>query len=362
MYADFLLPFILYYVAKRKSFRTLLPSVLLCGYGMVVGVVSVISQINDYFFVAVLGARAVAFVVVFEFYRRFINLSLSRWVRFGITIGVLAALATSVYRVVFEVTVVNAYSPVSLLGTHAPAITGFMLASVSIYFLFFSVLRSDWKVGFIGIIAALLALWTLTISATVAFLGAFLAGIVAWALFRLPFPKIKFSRYIFAVIVFFGVVFWERLAGFFWRIGHLPRKLAYRLDKMDASFTGSCDSVFCTLFGNGPGADSYLKALEYGKTSLLGFDQLYGRLIFEWGIVGFFLWLIWFTVSTKPIFKRDNQYFVRPLMIVVLAFGFVFGFGSEFIFVSYSGAIFAVLLGLAYHDVRPIGTGQKADV
>ena len=58
-------------------------------------------------------------------------------------------------------------------------------------------------------------------------------------------------------------------------------------------------------------------------------------------------------VTIKSIQKLSAGWLARPLVIVLLSFGFVYGFGSEFIFVSYSGSIFAVLLGLAFHEVVP---------
>jgi hypothetical protein len=129
-----------------------------------------------------------------------------------------------------------------------------------------------------------------------------------------------------------------------YRLARINQKLDDRLDK-SSQILGACDDLGCKMFGSGPGAHSIALGSIPGEQSVLAFDSLYGRLLYEWGLVGTIL----FAVVLVFLLHRGNGLrfsFPSSSFLGLLAFASAFGVGSEFIFVSPSGALFATFLSL----------------
>lgn len=131
----------------------------------------------------------------------------------------------------------------------------------------------------------------------------------------------------------------------FSRINKMFDKIDNRLDKVSGLINNLCpDLNYCTLFGIGPGGHSSYNGVSIGEGSVLAFDQLYGRLSLEWGWVGCLFWIYLFYNISSLRLKNGAIYFNLYTMSLIL-FGALFAFGSEFIFVAFSGSLFAMLLG-----------------
>ena len=118
-----------------------------------------------------------------------------------------------------------------------------------------------------------------------------------------------------------------------------------------------CDNILCFLFGPGPGSHSFYSGAVLGENALLGFDQLQGRVILEWGVLGAMLWSFLFLY----LIFTNNKKISIPISIYVL-FGFLIGFGSEFIFENYSGQIYGFFLGGIYGLYRKSNSNDNLKI
>jgi hypothetical protein len=349
MFADFLLPIIGIFVLFKSPFETLVPSIAILLYGLIVGLIGTVFGFKDLFLLTLFLLRSASFFLVFLFFRALKDADLSHAIH-ALKFGVVIAACASLLGFLFDIELHQTYSHIRLLGISSPAPVGFVLGLIGLYFIEVSLQRSKLSLLVLGMLAIALSLLGLTISATIAIIAGLVATVLSRLIFGLDFPFKKLFKIAIASSLVILFLFHDFIANFFWRLGHIPRKLKYRLEKVEESFSSGCDSLYCNFFGMGPGSDSFFKSLEYGKSSILSFDQLYGRLLFEWGVLGLVGWLAWFAFNLRPISRDARGLIIRPVSLALLAFGFVYGFGSEFIFLSYSGSIFAVLLGLSFHE------------
>ena len=148
---------------------------------------------------------------------------------------------------------------------------------------------------------------------------------------------------IFLFISFLFIIFYEEFLSFFYRVNYFIFNLEFRLNKVVENKAAMCQNIGCLLFGTGLGSHSFFSNAILGKTAILAFDQLQGRILLEWGLFGSVLWIL---LILKLIFYNKNLISL-PIIIFILC-GFLFGFGSEFIFENYSGQLYGLLLGAIY--------------
>jgi hypothetical protein len=197
---------------------------------------------------------------------------------------------------------------------------------------------------FYGLGFAVLGLLTFTLSAFASVILTFLAIFFIFVIkdkTRLFFKKKYWAIFLF--IFFLFILFFEEFLSFFYRVNYFFINLEFRLNKVAENKEVMCQNIWCLLFGTGLGSHSFFSNAILGKTAILAFDQLQGRILLEWGLFGSGLWII---MILKLIFYNKNLISV-PIIIFIL-FGFLFGFGSEFIFENYSGQLYGLLLGAIY--------------
>ena len=235
------------------------------------------------------------------------------------------------------------YGYVQILSTHSPSVSGFVTSLsfvILISLLFFSSTYTKKNVFLLALMFFLLALFTLSITAFVSTVS-ILIVILAYKL--LNFTKAKSFVFILVLFALFAsviTIYFDEILSTFYRLERIIPKLEYRLWKVNNISELMCDNLFCTLIGTGPGSHSVFNGYSLGASTFLSFDQLYGRVLIEYGLIGFcffiYLFLRLFLFQYKIIF---------PAFLIAL-FGFLYGFSSEFIFASYTGSLFALISGV----------------
>jgi len=359
--ADLLLPLFIaqlfaFYGSHKYRWQSLL-SFLLIAYTLTSATVLAFSNPSMAIYPLALAYRMTVFIVSLSYAAVATHCSALadfRYIRHSCMLFISFSFLMTCFNVISGSKAYYGYS--QILFVSSPALAAFVLASSSIY-LFFS--RSELTAFaearstlLFSLLSMLLALGTLSLSS----FTSLIAGLVAFfgmKLFlslklqsRLQFNRIK-KRNILLVLAFSLITFalWSTgLIDSGHRLVNISQKLDYRLEK-SSQILESCSDLICNLFGSGPGYHSMLLGSVPGEQSVLAYDQLYGRLIFEWGLVGSLLLVL---ALLYLLYKGPGLsfYVPSPSFAGFIVFGLAFGVGSEFIFVSPSGALYASFVGL----------------
>ncbi len=235
------------------------------------------------------------------------------------------------------------YSFVQIPSTWSPAASGFTLSALGMYFLLFGFYKLEgiFRNFFYGISFAVLGLLTFSNSS----FGALSISLLALLLLKMTLQsnslneKIKYLS-VFIFLITSASFFYDELLNFFWRVQWMIINLEFRLNKVDEIKHAMCQDILCKVFGSGPGSHSFHSGAVLGQTAVLAFDQLHGRILVEWGLLGSALWFF----LVLKIILVDKYLLSAPIFLFVI-FGFLFGIGSEFIFENYSGQLYGLLLG-----------------
>lgn len=297
------------------------------------------------------------YVILFYSYSLFKIPDIQKFVHAAIYISITGSLVKTLLNIILGTRAYYGYA--QLAFNPAPAISGFTLSIVGCYLLISSFyVSSSFKFQrlLFGTFSFLLAIGTFTLSA-------FVSGVFALLVFLFlkffHFAYKNFTRslslspvsvvYLLVPVVFGYLSYYFGLLDIGYRLVRVFDKLQGRFDKI-SSYSFYCQDLSCELFGLGPGSHSFLKGASVGNSSVFAFDQLYGRILFEFGIVGFLLFLltlIAFSFSLDFKLNRLTCSFPSIPIFSILIFGFLFGWGSEFIFINPSGMIYAIVLSLA---------------
>lgn len=349
LFADFFLPIFVFLIAahgKQLDTNIFSAAFMLLAYTIFLAIFSVLFESNSPFTALALSLRTFSFLVAaifgYLYYRDIVGARIYY-------LPIVAALCFIFFtQNILEGT--RAYYGYSQIpSTHAPAISGFTLSALGLFALILARVF-DFKKNKVTVISAafllFLAIMTFSLSALFSLLGAILVVIMFYFIRNQAGLHSKvFVGVGFAAAISFLIFNVHEFLEYFYRIERVIPKLEYRLDKVSRIAELMCRSAGCHLFGTGPGSHTYFNRGILGETSMLAFDQLYMRILVEWGLVGSFLWLLFFfRLMHVKIYFSGRLKFNSNLLAFVL-FGLLFGIGSEFIFVAYSGQLYGVLLG-----------------
>jgi hypothetical protein len=344
--ADLFLPFFLICVVHDKwsvKKRFFWMSVALLSYGALISLASVSLSYNSYFFSFALMLRVASFLLICQFFKLVT-------IKYDVNV-VVSALSLSMF-VSLLVTAFNIFSGqrayygyAQVLSTNAPAISAFLLGSSSVFSLiaYFYCRKSLYLITFFSL--AVLCFMTMSLSGSIALI--FSCLIVFTFIFvydKNPYFNIFYPLSVFLVL-FSIFIFKDAFFDVFYRVEYIFDKLDYRIAKVDSIDSDLCANVACDIFGIGVGSHSYHNNVDWGAGSILAFDQLYGRISLEWGLIGSILWILLFFLVFSPIKVMRKSILVDRYMLAMLSFGLLFGVGSEFIYVAYSGSAWAAFLG-----------------
>lgn len=346
MWADLLLPLAgiraLMLAKQINPWVIVLAGALLC-YSLAIGLFSVAFEYNGLFFVVALTARTAAFVCLLVLFAS----SPSQFV-----LPIFAAVLCSLLGVVI-ISGINVYNDtkayygfVQIPSTWAPGTSGFFLSLFAIglhsmirllphlrpsqrrWLLALSIISS--ALGFftfsLTAIIVLLAYWV-----TVTILG--IAGSRGSRLFSVLTPTVG------GLLVLAALWPWVRTT--FWRMDWFWSKLNYRLDKVGGASSQLCSEPTCYIFGIGPGAHSFHNGSELGRSSVLSFDSLHGRIFLEWGALGSLIWVL-FLIGALVTWGSAKS----TQVWIFVGCSALLGFGYEYFFEAYSGSLFAIFLAL----------------
>lgn len=282
------------------------------------------------------------------------SFSVIRAVAFASKVTIFSSLIATVVNILSSQKAYYGFSQIAF--NSSPAISGFVIGTSSLYLAYCYFLgpkkacrKSDLITSFIGII---LALGTLSLanfsSLAIGFIPLLIAFIRRIGIQTLSHTShFKFPKFFLAFLLLSVWPLYHVLASGFidilYRLGRIFDKLDGRFDKVD-DYLSLCKSFECLLFGAGPGYHTVLQGNIPGERSMLVFDQLYGRLLYEWGLIGcLFFIMLFITLICR---NNNNLIMLTPGLASfgLLFYGLGFGFGSEFLFVSPSGVIFSALL------------------
>jgi len=349
LFADFFLPVFVFLTAvrgKQVSSGIFLAAFLLLSYTVFLAIISVVSESNSPFTAFALSLRTFSFLIAaifgYLYYKDIIEARIYY-------LPIVAALCFIVFaHNVLEGT--RAYYGYSQIpSTHAPAISGFTLSALGFFALLLTRVLDFQKKNVTLVSAAFLlflAIMTFSLSALFSLLGASLVVVLLYFIRNRSglYSKI-FVMAGFALAIPFSIFNINEILEYFYRVEHVIPKLENRLDKVSRIAELMCQSVGCHLFGTGPGSHTYFNRGILGETSMLAFDQLYMRLLVEWGLVGSFLWFLFFFRLLQVKIYVGGRFRFNSYLLAFVLFGLLFGIGSEFIFVAYSGQLYGVLLG-----------------
>ena len=343
LYADLFLPvFFIYFIfgIKNVEKKVLITSIALLFYTVFSSVISILFFNNSFFYAFALTARTAAFLLMMLFGFCYKSIILDNIYKVAVIVIISVAVVTllninSGHRAY--------YGYVQIVSTNAPAVSGFTLSAMGLFLMLISAYSGHAKrkrIFFLSALFSLFALFTYSLSAFVSLLASMLLLAI---LFMATKKDLTAKLSLMIGSVFGSVVLflnYDSVISTFYRLNRLFPKLEYRQEKVDQLTSTICSDFSCFALGAGPGAHSFYNKTGLGEGSILAFDQLHGRLLLEWGLVGSFLWMALILAITT----RGNRVGI-PVAIFV-GFGLLYGFGSEFIFVSYSGQLYGLLLGV----------------
>ena len=359
--ADLLLPLFIaqllaYYGLHKYSWQSIL-AFLLIAYTLTGATVLAFSHPSMTLYPLALAFRMTVFIVSLSYAAVAAHTSTLadlRCIRHSCMLFISFSLLITCFNLISGSKAYYGYS--QILFSSSPAISAFVLAASSIYLFFsyseltaFAEARSSLFFSLLGIMLALGTLSLSSFASVIAGLATFFAMKLFMSLklqLRLQYNRIKkFNVLLALAFPFIAYALWATgLIDIGYRLARIFGKLDYRLQK-SSQILESCSDLICNLFGSGPGYHSMLIGSVPGEQSVLAYDQLYGRLIFEWGLVGSLLLVL---ALLYLLYKGPGLsfYVPSPSFAGFIVFGLAFGVGSEFIFVSPSGALYASFVGL----------------
>ena len=354
-YADFFSVFFLFYIFFNLKFlkkNFLFITVILITYTILIGLFSLITEKNTPFILFVMSIKMINFMTILTF---------------GYLCSQLIVRTRHIYipfitLIIFLYFVINLYlgektyyGYVGLPSINSPSNAGISLASVTIFGLimfFFDNKKIPYK-SITNLSIFILFILTLLVQTRATFYS--LATILTFLIFYYTFfiNKIYYKKlFSILIVVFLLLIFVINInlfVEFFPRmkISNLVYNFEYRFNKAQVFYSEMCEALTCSFFGTGIGSHAF-----YNGHISLSIDNLFSKFRIEWGILGSFLWLIYFlnlTIISSFDYKSKGKTvkLILPTFIFLL-FGSLISFSSEFIFVSYSGSYYGFFLGALY--------------
>jgi hypothetical protein len=350
LWADFLIPIIFYKIFLDYRLipkKILITGLLLIFYTVIIALLSVLFGSNNYFYAAALTLRSASFILLI-FYGIILVKSHGWEENFQLPIYLVLLASLLITLLNFSLGQRAYYGYAQIMPISAPAISGFLLGILTLFLIIRVVSRGSYDKYIFILIGIVLTFLTFSISANISLIGSVL--VLFFLILFLPNNytykvRVKILS-ILSTFMFFLFMNLDGILEIFSRITRVFQKIEYRLSKSEGTHDILCsDFSYCTIFGVGPGMHSTLNDIAWGEGSIISFDQLYGRLLLEWGWAGFLLWVL-FIVSIVFISNKSNKVIISFSTVAMIAYGVSFGIGSEFIFVSFSGSMYAILLGI----------------
>ena len=346
LYSDLFIPIFFFLILRRfnkvsKGLVLIISALIL--YALIISYSSILFQTNSLFLAFALLARFIAFSVMLIFgsiyYENIIN-----GIKFFSPIVLISVLYVTLINYLSNTKAY--YSYIQIPSTFSPMQSSFTLSALGMFIFiigFYTPIKTKRNI-FYGLGFVILGLLTFSLSAFASIIFSFF---VIFFIFivkdktGLNFKKKYWA--IFLLIFFLFILFFEEFLSFFYRVNYFFINLEFRLNKVAENKEVMCQNIWCLLFGTGVGSFSFFSNAVLGETAILAFDQLQGRIFLEWGLFGSALWIL---LILKLIFYNKNLINL-PVTVFILC-GFLFGFGSEFIFENYSGQLYGLLLGAIY--------------
>lgn len=346
LYSDLFLPIFFFLILSKfnkisKNLVLIISALIL--YALIISYLSIIFQNNSLFLAFALLMRFIAFCMMLIFGS----------IYYENTINGIKFFSPIIFISVLYITFINYlsntkayYSYIQIPSIFSPTQSSFALSALGLFIFiigFYTPIKTKQNI-FYGLGFSVLGLLTFTNSAFASVIFTFLVIFFIFVIkdkTRLFFKKKYFIFFLF--IIFLFILFFEEFLSFFYRVNYFFINLEFRLNKVAENKAAMCQNIGCLLFGTGLGSHSFFSNAILGETAILGFDQLQGRILLEWGLFGSGLWIL---LILKLMLYNKNLISL-PIIIFIL-FGFLFGFGSEFIFENYSGQLYGLLLGATY--------------
>lgn len=354
-YADFFSIFFFIYIVFNLKFlkkNFLFISIILITYTILIGLFSLITEKNTTFILFVMAIKMINFMTILTF---------------GYLCSKLIVRTRHIYipfitLVIFLYFMINLYlgektyyGYVGLPSINAPSNAGISLASVTIFglIMFFFDSRKNSYEAITNLSIFILFILTLLVQTRATFYS--LTMVITFLIFYYIFFLNKdYYKKLFSIliVVFLLLIFLINInlfVEFFPRmkISNLIYNFEYRFNKAQVFYSEMCETFTCSFFGTGMGTHAF-----YNDQISLSIDNLFSKFRIEWGILGSFLWLIYFlnlAIISSFNYKSKGKTvkLILPTFIFLL-FGSLIGFSSEFIFVSYSGSYYGFFLGALY--------------
>jgi hypothetical protein len=346
LYSDLFIPIFFFLILRKfnkisKDLVLIISALIL--YALIISYSSILLQANSLFLAFALLMRFIVFcgMLIFGsiYYENIIN-----GIKFFSPIILISVLYVTLINYLGNTKAY--YSYIQIPSTYAPAQSSLTLSALGMFifiFGFYPQIKNKQNILY-GLGFTLLGLLTFTLSAFASIIFTFFVIFFIFIIkdkTRLFFKKKYWAIFLFTIFLF--TLFFEEFLSFFWRVNYFIFNLEFRLNKVAENKVAMCQNIGCLLFGTGLGSHSFFSNAILGETAILAFDQLQGRILLEWGLFGSGLWIL---LILKLIFYNKNL-ISFPIIIFIL-FGFLFGFGSEFIFENYSGQLYGLLLGAIY--------------
>lgn len=333
---------------------TMIVAILCYGFIMSLVAATVLTDDSRPILQVMFMARIGALFVVFLFFIHTAN----RWPAVvGLAFGLVALLLVG-YTVLALVTgnFTGYYGYLDIPGTSAPMQSGFAFGVLSVFFLGMAVVgRGAWMPPVGLLLAGILALSAMaTQSRTNTLAVMFCLGLMP-GIRAIETKNYKLMSILYVGLAVFGLILVglylagvapaaisEPIGNTITRLTHFEASSNLRVSNWISHFELSPAPLsLYWVTGLGPGAQSVLKNPDLGST--LNFDSLHLRLFYEWGVVGFGMWLVFFTNVLIKIIRLSRRLFVPAALIT--AYGFVVGATHEWLFVGVSGYLFMSILG-----------------
>lgn len=350
LWADLLLPIVVYNVYLHHKLipkKVFFFGLILLFYTVLVGLISILIGKNSSFFVFALSMRTGSFILL-VFWGIILAHKFNNNNYFNFPIFIVLSVSAFVTIKNYSLGERAYYGYGQIASWSAPAISGFLLGVLALFLIIRGLnknLKSNYSLLFGGV-GVILTFLTFSISGNVSLIGSIIVYLLlVYFISNNHSNKIKIK----VGIILLGlssiiITNLNILLDNFSRILRIFDKLDYRVEKVSSLSNELCTQFYCTVFGIGPGGHSFFNGNALGEGSILAFDQLYGRILLEWGIIGSLIWIL-FILSLGFVKIRKNKIIFNIEAIPLLAYGVAFGIGSEFIFVAFSGSVYALLLG-----------------
>jgi hypothetical protein len=354
-YYDLFIPIFFFYILfylkfLKKSFLYL--NIILISYTIGVGIFSLIAQYNTWLTFLATFLRGLSFLIMIAFGYLF-NQIIIKKSYFFFPIIILIVFIKTVINLILDVKPYYGY--VDFPSTIYPSQVGVSLVSILIFLIIIKIFNKQPKTFLMikNIFIYLLFFLVLFINTRTSFISTFICLVFISIIYF--FLKKNLNKKLFlclsSFLILILLVFLEDIIKIFPRINpsNIVDQFNYRIEKSNTAIN-FCQNFACKLFGTGAGSHSLFNdALSEGFLSL---DNLYVKFYLEFGYFGT---LIWFLFFLNILFKKryDGSKAMTSLIIsapvlVFLLLGALLSAGSEFIFISYGGQMYALFLGTLY--------------